>query len=184
MSCRAFRQEEKQTKRNADLVDKNIIMSLLQMSMNRCTSMFLRAASHATILSPNSHAWPAYAVIPGSHSGAVRAQRVSLLQRWHYGRRHSLPLANLRFLFLIMGYPGVWLSASPSNFSCAGRWLSVRLETLGALSAFSAALLAVEQAGTASSTGLSLRLRAADHAADQHDRPPCQPRGECLQCRR
>jgi len=36
VSCRAFRQEEKQTKRNADLVDKNIIMSLLQMSMNRC----------------------------------------------------------------------------------------------------------------------------------------------------
>ena len=32
----------------------------------------------------------------------------------------------------------------------------MRLETLGALSAFSAALLAVEQAGTASSTGLSL----------------------------
>ena len=32
----------------------------------------------------------------------------------------------------------------------------MRLETLGALSAFSAALLAVEQAGSASSTGLSL----------------------------
>ena len=32
----------------------------------------------------------------------------------------------------------------------------MRLETLGALSAFSAALLAVEQAGSAASTGLSL----------------------------
>ena len=32
----------------------------------------------------------------------------------------------------------------------------MRLETLGALSAFSAALLAVEQGGTAAATGLSL----------------------------
>lgn len=36
------------------------------------------------------------------------------------------------------------------------RWLSIRLETLGALSAFAAAALAVEQGGAASVVGLSL----------------------------
>ena len=45
---------------------------------------------------------------------------------------------------------------SDADIGILCRWLSVRLETLGALSAFSAALLAVEQAGSASSTGLSL----------------------------
>lgn len=40
--------------------------------------------------------------------------------------------------------------------STPGRWLSIRLETLGALSAFSAAALAVEQGGAASVVGLSL----------------------------
>lgn len=36
------------------------------------------------------------------------------------------------------------------------RWLSIRLETLGALAAFSAAVLAIEQRGTASTIGLTL----------------------------
>ena len=36
------------------------------------------------------------------------------------------------------------------------RWLSVRLETLGALAAFAAAVLAVEQRGNASTFGLVL----------------------------
>ena len=36
------------------------------------------------------------------------------------------------------------------------RWLSIRLETLGGLSAFAAATLAVEQGGAASVVGLSL----------------------------
>lgn len=49
------------------------------------------------------------------------------------------------------------------SFSCRhplveslARWLSIRLETLGALSAFAAAALAVEQGGAASVVGLSL----------------------------
>ncbi len=37
-----------------------------------------------------------------------------------------------------------------------GRWLSIRLETLGGLSAFAASALAVEQGGAASTVGLSL----------------------------
>ena len=36
------------------------------------------------------------------------------------------------------------------------RWLSVRLETLGALAAFSAAVLAIESRGAASQMGLTL----------------------------
>jgi len=52
VSGRAFRQEEKQTKRNADLVDKNIIMSLLQMSMNRCRMVLLRPCAILDVCSP------------------------------------------------------------------------------------------------------------------------------------
>jgi hypothetical protein len=36
------------------------------------------------------------------------------------------------------------------------RWLSVRMESMGAMAAFAAAVLAVEQQGTASTTGLTL----------------------------
>ena len=46
---------------------------------------------------------------------------------------------------------GVYCRSAPP-----ARWLSIRLETLGALSAFSAAALAVEQGGAASVVGLSL----------------------------
>ena len=45
VSCRAFRQEQKQTQRNAELVDKNIIMSLLQMSMNRYDPSSIRVGA-------------------------------------------------------------------------------------------------------------------------------------------
>ena len=40
--------------------------------------------------------------------------------------------------------------------ACACRWLSVRLETLGAMAALAAALLTVEQRGNASTFGLVL----------------------------
>jgi hypothetical protein len=46
-----------------------------------------------------------------------------------------------------------WVSTADTSLC---RWLSIRLETLGALSAFSAAALAVEQGGAASVVGLSL----------------------------
>ncbi len=40
--------------------------------------------------------------------------------------------------------------------SCTHRWLSVRLETLGAMAALAAAVLTVEQRGNASTFGLVL----------------------------
>lgn len=43
-----------------------------------------------------------------------------------------------------------------SIWRCTPRWLSVRLETLGAMAALAAALLTVEQRGNASTFGLVL----------------------------
>ena len=43
-----------------------------------------------------------------------------------------------------------------SIWRCTLRWLSVRLETLGAMAALAAALLTVEQRGNASTFGLVL----------------------------
>ena len=48
------------------------------------------------------------------------------------------------------------MAAAVSWLYCPARWLSVRLETLGALAALAAAILTVEQRGNASTFGLVL----------------------------
>jgi len=51
-TIRAFRCEERLCGRNAELVDNSVVMSLVNMSMNRCSSCVLQA--HTRVAESNS----------------------------------------------------------------------------------------------------------------------------------
>lgn len=86
---------------------------------------------------------------------------VSLKSSQKIGVKTTNCLSNADFLFplrMFSKFPQMVLNppliALKQDNCC--RWLSVRLETLGALAAFSAAVLAIEARGAASQMGLTL----------------------------
>ena len=96
-ACRAYGAEARLLQRNAEMLDSNVGLSLVNQSANRCERLCMR-----------------------------RGQRG--------------------------GYPSQ-RAALPPTPEHTPRWLSVRLESLGALAAFGAAVLAVEQRGAAAVLG-------------------------------
>ena len=141
-TIRAFHAEPRLTAHNAQLVDNSAVMSLVNQSMNRCV---LSGSAQGLLVCSGMISRVGCAV---SVRASVSATS-DVTEQFH-------PTAHGEWDASILQGLIASLYEEFKRPSCGRRWLSVRLECAGALAAFAAAVLTVEQRGNASTFGLVL----------------------------